>query len=80
MTPKPTTPWQRVFARFGLSQAELAREMGCHRSRISVKVRDARGLISGEDQEKLLAAAGRRKVKLTPGDLLPEVRLLAGPQ
>ena len=74
MTTKPLTPWQRVAERFGLTQAELAREIGCDRSKISRVLSDHSGLINGADQRKLMEAAARRRVKLVPADLLPEVR------
>ncbi|UNY40253.1 putative transcriptional regulator [Paracoccus phage vB_PmaP_KLEP18-1] len=67
------TPWQRVFARFGITQAELAREIGMHRSNIWKNLRHPEGLINGRDQLLLMQAAKRRKVRLTAGDLLPRV-------
>ena len=67
------TPWQRVLAKFGLSQSELAREIGCGRSKVHKKIRDEHGLIDGRDQVLLLEAAKRRRVKLTAADLLPRV-------
>lgn len=74
METKHLTPWQRVAERFALSQAELAREIGCDRSKISRVLSDPSGLINGADQRKLMEAAARRRVKLAPADLLPEVR------
>lgn len=65
------TPWQRVFAKFGLPQAQLALAIGRHRSKVSRAIRDEHGLISGRDQQALLDAAKERGVKLTPADLTP---------
>ena len=67
------TPWRRVFAKFGLSQAELARLMDVHRSKVCVALTDEDGLISPRDQEKLMRLAKDRKIDLAPGDLLPVI-------
>lgn len=68
------TPWQRVFAKFGLPQAQLATAISRHRSKVSRALKDERGLISGRDQEALLDAAKDRGVDLTPADLTPVAR------
>lgn len=65
------TPWQKVFARFGLKPAELAAAIGRDRSKIARHLNDDKGLISGRDQELLLAAAKDRGIELDPHDLLP---------
>lgn len=65
------TPWQKVYAKFGLSGNALAKEIGRNRSKISREIRDERGLINGEDQELLLAAAARLGVDLKPDDMFP---------
>lgn len=65
------TPWQRVFAKFGMTQAELARQISVDRSKISVAMRDAEGLINPRDQIKLMKAARRSGVALKAADLLP---------
>lgn len=68
------TPWQRVFAKFGMTQAELAREIGVDRSKISVALKDADGLINARDQIKLMKVARRVGVTLKAGDLLPVIK------
>lgn len=68
------TPWQRVFAKFGLPQAQLAKAIGRHRSKVSRALKDERGLINGSDQENLLRAAAEMRVDLTPADLTPGAR------
>lgn len=68
------TPWQKVVDRFGLSPAKLAREMGRDRSKITRHIRHEKGLISGRDQELLIAVAKALDVELQPEDLTPEVR------
>lgn len=61
---KSATPWQKVFSRFGLSASDLARELGRHRSKLSVALSDESGLISERDRVALYLAAKRLKVKL----------------
>lgn len=65
------TPWQRVFAKFGMTQAELARGIGVDRSKISVALSDREGLINPRDQIKLIKLARRSGVNLVAADLLP---------
>lgn len=68
------TPWQRVFAKFGMTQAELARQIGVDRSKISVALRDPEGLINPRDQVKLMKASRRAGVRLKAADLLPVMK------
>lgn len=68
------TPWQKVHAKFSMSPAALARELGRHRSKVSRALRDEKGLITGRDQEMLLSAAKRLGVNLTASDLTPDQR------
>lgn len=68
------TPWQRVFAKFGLPQAQLAQAIGRHRSKVSRALKCERGLINGSDQQRLLDAAKEKGVELAPADLTPGVR------
>lgn len=69
------TPWQRVYRKFGSpSQAEFARVIGKHRSKVSRAIRDGKGLISGRDQELLIAAAAKQNVELTADDMTPAIR------
>lgn len=68
------TPWQRVFAKFGLPQNQLAKAIGRHRSKVSRAIKDEYGLISGRDQVALLVAAQEKSVDLTPADLTPAAR------
>lgn len=68
------TPWQRVYAKFGLPQAQLAKGIGRHRSKLSRALRDERGLINGSDQAKLMEFAKEARVDLRPADLTPEAR------
>ncbi|MFZ5692473.1 MAG: hypothetical protein ACOY5F_14585 [Pseudomonadota bacterium] len=67
----PATPWQRVYAKFGLSQSEFAVALGRHRSKVSRALKDAKGLISGRDQEAILAAAQERNVAISSDDMMP---------
>lgn len=66
----PRTPWQRVLAKFGLTQNALAKELGWHRSMVSRRMSSRTGLIDGADQIALLAVAKRLKVELKPEDLV----------
>jgi hypothetical protein len=66
------TPWQKVIAKFGLSNSNLAAELNRHRSKISRAAKDSKGLISGRDQVLLLQAAKRLGVFLDPSDMTPE--------
>ena len=72
--PDKQTPWQKVFAKFGLTQAELARAIAVDRSKISIAVRDPEGLINPRDAVKLMKAARRYQVKLKADDLLPVMK------
>lgn len=67
----PVTPWQRVYAKFGMSQSEFARALDRHRSKVSRALKDAKGLISGRDQELILTAAQDRGVAISSDDLMP---------
>jgi hypothetical protein len=67
-----TTPWQRVLSRFECeTQKDFAQLFGCDAAKISRAVNDARGLINGRDQERLLKLAQQRGIALTASDLLP---------
>lgn len=75
MTYRPETyltPWQKVRQKFGLSPAQLAKELGRHRSKLSRALRDERGLINGNDQELIILVAERLGVNITSDDLTPE--------
>lgn len=65
------TPWQRVFAKFGLSQRALGKELGRDGAKINRAIKDQDGLINGRDQKRLLELANRLGVDLTPDDLTP---------
>lgn len=65
------TPWQKVFSRIGMTQSQLARALGRHRSKVSRHLTDEKGLISGRDQEKLMKIAQEMKLPLRPSDMLP---------
>ncbi len=67
----PKTPWQKVHDKFGVNGSELARALGRHRSKISRALSDPKGLISGRDQELILAAAEARGVSISSDDLTP---------
>lgn len=72
-TPVKQTPWQKCFARIGLSQAQLTKEMGFkNRSTVSRALRDEDGLITSRSQRKLLAVAKKVGRELHPSDLLPD--------
>lgn len=71
---KHMTPWQKVVAKFSMTPAELARKLGRDRSKINRHLNDGKGLISGRDQELLIAVAKALDVELTAEDLTPEVR------
>ena len=66
------TPWQKVAVKFGWTQTKLARSLGRHRSKISVALKDPKGLISGVDQEALLRVARENGINLLSSDLLPD--------
>lgn len=68
-----TTPWRRVFARFGLSQNQFAQAIGSHRSKVSRALADDRGLINGSDQERIMLAAQARGVAIPAKDFLPNL-------
>lgn len=68
------TPWQKVQARFGMNASALAKAINRDRSKVSRHLRDERGLISGNDQALLIAAAQKHGINLDPSDLIPDVR------
>lgn len=70
---KNNTPWRKVFRKFGLSQSEFARTLGCHRSKISRAISDEKGLIHGRDQEMILRAVEKTGVRVTASDMIAEV-------
>ena len=45
--------------------------LGRHRSKMSRALNDQKGLISGRDQELILAAGREHGVQITPDDLTP---------
>lgn len=68
---EPATPWQRVYAKFGMSQSEFARALKRHRAKISRALSDTEGLINGRDQKLILAAAKQHNVRLDAADMMP---------
>ncbi|MGX1353348.1 ParB-like chromosome segregation protein Spo0J [Bradyrhizobium elkanii] len=69
-TVSASTPWQRVYAKFGMSQSEFARALKRHRAKVSRALKDADGLISGKDQKLILAAAKEHNVRLSAADMV----------
>lgn len=65
------TPWQKVYARFGMTQSDFARAIGRHRSKVSRALRDEKGLINGSDQELIIKVAKKLGKDISPNDLLP---------
>lgn len=70
-TDERLTPWRRVAAAFGVSQIELARIVGRHRSKICRSLKCGEGLIPARDQVILMREAQKRGLDLNPLDLLP---------
>lgn len=68
------TPWQRVYSKFGMSQSDFAKCLNRHRSKVSRELKDKKGLISGRDQELILAAAERVGVSLSADDMVATQR------
>jgi hypothetical protein len=68
-----TTPWRRVYAKFGVSQSQFARIIKRHRSKVCRALSDGKGLISGRDQKVILEAARDLKIDLAPEDVMPNV-------
>ena len=64
------TPWQRVFAKFGMTQRELGKAIGRDGAKINRAIKSDEGLINGKDQKKLLELASRVGVDLTADDLI----------
>lgn len=64
------TPWQRVYAKFGMSQSDFARALNRHRAKVSRALKDADGLINGKDQKLILAAAKEHNIRLTAADMI----------
>ena len=64
------TPWQKVYAKFGMSQSEFARAIERDRSKVSRALKDNKGFINGRDQELILAAAARVGVKISAADMI----------
>lgn len=68
---EPVTPWQRVFAKFGMSPSAFARAINRHRSKVSRALSDPKGLINGRDQELLLETAQSLNIRLSADDMMP---------
>lgn len=68
------TPWQRVYAKFGLSQSDFAKAINRHRSKVSRVLKDDKGLINGRDQLQLIKVAQELNIDLTSDDLTPGMR------
>lgn len=67
------TPWQRVYAKLGMTQYELAKRLGRHRAKICRALRDRDGMINGYDQAALLRIAREVGVELSADDLVPRL-------
>lgn len=67
------TPWQRVFAKFGMSQRALGKKLGRDGAKINRAIKDPEGLINGQDQKRLLEVAQECGVDLGPDDLVPHI-------
>ena len=67
------TPWQKVFAKFGMSQRALGKELGRDGAKINRAIHDPDGLINGADQRRLFELAKRKNVHLSPEDVTPDV-------
>ena len=65
------TPWRRVYAKFGMSQAEFAKAIKRHRSKVSRALKDEEGLINGTDQVLLIEVSRSLGIPLSPDDLTP---------
>lgn len=74
MENKAKTPWQKVYEKFGMTQNALAIGLGRHRSKISLALRDEKGVISGRDQEDLIRLAKEKGIDLSASDLTPEIK------
>ncbi len=70
-TKQNLTPWQKVYAKFGMSPSQLARALGRHRSKLSRALKDKKGLISGRDQELIFKVARELQVPITAQDVTP---------
>ncbi|QND54279.1 winged helix-turn-helix domain-containing protein [Phyllobacterium sp. 628] len=57
-----------------MSQSDLARSIGSHRSKISRALSDEKGLITGRDQERLIELAEKRNVPINSDDLTPALK------
>jgi len=66
------TPWQRVFAKFGLSQRELGKRLGSDGSKINKALKDEDGFINGRDQAKLMSLGDELGIDISPVDLVPK--------
>lgn len=66
-----STPWRRVYVKFGMSRSAFARAISRHRSKVSRVLKDKEGLISGRDQKQLVQVAKKLHVVLTPDDFMP---------
>jgi predicted DNA-binding protein (UPF0251 family) len=67
------TPWQRVYAKFGMSQADFAKAINRHRSKVSRALKDEEGLINGADQKLLIEVSKSLGIHLTADDLTPSM-------
>lgn len=63
------TPWQKVAAKFGDNQSEIARILGRHRSKVSRALKSKVGAISSLDLTKLIEAAKEKGIEIDIADL-----------
>lgn len=72
-----TTPWRKVYAKFrdelGMSQAQFAKAIKRHRSKVSRELKDEKGLINGTDQELIISVSKSLGITISADDLTPPI-------
>lgn len=68
---QPKTPWQKVFAKLGIQQREVALIVGKNPSNVSRALSSDTGIIAGVDQIKLVKWAKEHGISLNLDDFQP---------
>lgn len=67
----PKTPWQKVFAKLGIQQRDVAEIVGKNPSNVSRALSSETGIIAGVDQIRLVRWAKANGIELTLEDFQP---------
>lgn len=67
------SPWEKVLKAFGMNQAQMAKELRFHRSKISRDIHSKAGRIDSYTQVLIVRLAKERGINLDKADLVADV-------